>query len=42
MANLSPRSSVVIVGGGIVGLAVAYQLLSRFRGIKVTVVENEP
>ena len=42
MANLSPRSSVVIVGGGIVGLAVAYQLLSRFRGIKVTVVEKEP
>ncbi len=33
---------VVIVGGGIVGLATAMQLQSRFDDLKVTVVEAEP
>lgn len=35
------RSDVVIVGGGIVGLATAMQLQSRFVDLKVTVVEAE-
>jgi (S)-2-hydroxyglutarate dehydrogenase len=32
---------VVIVGGGIVGLAAAYRLAERFPGCKVTVLEKE-
>lgn len=35
------RSDVVIVGGGIVGLATAMQLQNRFDDLKVTVVEAE-
>jgi (S)-2-hydroxyglutarate dehydrogenase len=33
---------VIIVGGGIVGLATAYQLTERFAGIGVQVLEKEP
>ncbi|MGI9470129.1 MAG: L-2-hydroxyglutarate oxidase, partial [Rubripirellula sp.] len=35
------RSDVVIVGGGIVGLATAMQLQSRYTDISVTIVEAE-
>jgi (S)-2-hydroxyglutarate dehydrogenase len=33
---------VLIVGGGIVGVATAYRLLERFPDCRVTVVEKEP
>lgn len=33
---------VIIVGGGIVGLATAYQLTERFNGLSVLVLEKEP
>ncbi|MGE0757688.1 MAG: L-2-hydroxyglutarate oxidase [Pirellulaceae bacterium] len=35
------QSQVVIVGGGIVGLATAYHVTTQFPGISVTVVEKE-
>ena len=35
------NSPVVIVGGGIVGLATAYQLTERFPDLSVTVLEKE-
>src|SRR5271157_4278558 len=34
--------SVVIVGGGIVGLATAYKLSQRFPEARITVLEKEP
>lgn len=34
--------SAVIVGGGLIGLASAYQLLRHFPGTEVTVLEKEP
>src|SRR5438270_10142081 len=33
--------TVLIVGGGIVGLATAYRLLERFPAAKVTLLEKE-
>ena len=33
---------VIIVGGGIVGLATAYRLVEKFTGARVTVLEKEP
>ncbi len=33
---------VIIVGGGIVGLATAYRLVEKFPGTRVTVLEKEP
>ena len=33
---------VIIVGGGIVGLATAYRLVEKFPGARVTVLEKEP
>ncbi|TAH34661.1 MAG: L-2-hydroxyglutarate oxidase [Planctomycetota bacterium] len=36
-----PRHDVVIIGGGIVGLATAYQLLQRRPGTAVEVLEKE-
>lgn len=38
---LPPRTDVAIVGGGILGLAVARQLLARRPGLHVTVLERE-
>jgi L-2-hydroxyglutarate oxidase len=35
------KRPIVIVGGGIVGLATAYRLLQRFPGARVTVLEKE-
>src|ERR1700753_2974297 len=35
------QSDVVIIGGGIVGLATAYRLLERFPGRKVIILEKE-
>jgi len=32
---------IVVVGGGIIGLATAYRLTERFRGARVTVLEKE-
>ncbi len=34
--------NVIIVGGGIVGLATAYRLAGRFPGARITVLEKEP
>ena len=36
------RADVVVVGGGLVGLATAMNLLERRPGLQVTVVEKEP
>jgi L-2-hydroxyglutarate oxidase len=36
------HSDLVIIGGGIVGLATAYRFLERFPGKRVTVLEKEP
>ncbi|MFN2556322.1 MAG: L-2-hydroxyglutarate oxidase [Nitriliruptorales bacterium] len=36
-----PRYDVAIVGGGLVGLAVAYQLLRRSPGLAIAVIEKE-
>ena len=35
------QSDVIIVGGGIVGLATAYQLIQRFPATRITVLEKE-
>src|ERR1700689_963416 len=35
------RNRIVIVGGGIVGLATAYRLTERFPGARITVLEKE-
>ncbi len=35
------RSSLIVIGGGIVGLATAYQFTRRLPGRKVTVLEKE-
>ncbi len=39
--SLSINSHILIVGGGIVGLAIAYRMLVRFPGIRITVLEKE-
>ena len=39
--SLSINFHILIVGGGIVGLAIAYRMLVRFPGIRVTVLEKE-
>jgi L-2-hydroxyglutarate oxidase len=36
-----PQSDLVIIGGGIVGLATAYRFLERFPGKTVTLLEKE-
>ena len=36
------QSDVIIVGGGLIGLATAYQLIQRFPSTHVTVLEKEP
>ena len=36
------RRDIVIIGGGIVGLATAYQIQRRFPETSVTVLEKEP
>ena len=36
------RTDVVVVGGGIIGLATADALQSRLPGVGVTVLEKEP
>jgi (S)-2-hydroxyglutarate dehydrogenase len=33
---------VIVVGGGIVGLATAWRLLQRRPGTRLTVIEKEP
>src|ERR1700689_3321364 len=35
------RNRIVIIGGGIVGLATAYRLTERFPSARVTVLEKE-
>ncbi len=35
------RTSIVVIGAGIVGLATALELLTRFPGVKLVVVEKE-
>jgi len=37
----SPQADVVIIGAGIVGLATAYQLLQRYPGKRVRILEKE-
>ena len=39
--SISKKSHILIIGGGIVGLAIAFRLLVRFPGIRVTVLEKE-
>lgn len=36
------HAKVLIVGGGIIGLATAYQVTEKFPGIRVLVLEKEP
>lgn len=36
------QQTVIVVGGGIVGLATAYRLLQRFPDVSLTVLEKEP
>jgi len=38
---MSDKSDVVIAGGGIVGLATAYQITNKYPQMKVTVLEKE-
>ena len=40
-ASLSSSCDVAIVGGGIVGLAAAQELIQRKPGLKITLVEKE-
>ena len=40
-ASLSSTCDVAIVGGGIVGLAAAQELIKRKPGLKITLVEKE-
>ena len=39
---MSDRRDVVVIGGGIVGLATAYRLLEERPDLRLTVVEKEP
>ena len=39
---MSDRRDVVVIGGGIVGLATAYRLLEHRPDLRLTVVEKEP
>jgi L-2-hydroxyglutarate oxidase len=39
---MAPHSDLIIIGGGIVGLATAYRFLERFPDRSVTVLEKEP
>ena len=39
--SVSTNSRILIIGGGIVGLAIAYRVLVRFPGVRVTVLEKE-
>ncbi|HEV2445181.1 MAG TPA: FAD-dependent oxidoreductase [Candidatus Sulfopaludibacter sp.] len=41
MPDHNSASSAVVVGGGIVGLATAFQLSERFPGARITVLEKE-
>ena len=38
---MSPHQNVIIIGGGIIGLSCALQLLQRDNTLKVTVLEKE-
>jgi L-2-hydroxyglutarate oxidase LhgO len=42
MTDAAHRADVAIVGGGIVGMATAYQLTLRFPGKRLVVIEKEP
>lgn len=39
---MSERADVVVIGGGIVGLATAYRLLEAKPSVRLTVLEREP
>ena len=41
VAITDPRADVVVVGGGILGLATAHALIRRLPGISVVVLEKE-
>ena len=38
---MTTRSDVIVVGGGIVGLATAYRLAERRPGTRIVVLEKE-
>ena len=40
-STVSARDEVIIAGGGIVGLATAYQISQQYPHTKVTVLEKE-
>lgn len=40
MGIAAPPLDVIVVGGGLVGLATAYQFLQRFPGTGVMVLEK--
>ena len=42
MSNASQTADLIVVGGGIVGLATAYRWIERFPDRSVTVLEAEP
>ena len=42
LSHLPMDSDLIIIGGGIVGLATAYRFLERFPDKRVTVLEKEP
>ena len=39
---MTHNSSAIVIGGGIVGLASAWQLTQKYPGMRVTVLEKEP
>lgn len=42
MASIQASEHLVVIGGGIIGLATAWRLGQRFPGARVTVLEKEP
>ncbi len=39
---MTNRADILIVGGGIVGLATGYRLIERYPDLRLALVEKEP